>query len=99
MAGEPIRTDDWIADTADKLGVTAAWIAGFIDGFAQVQEGAADADYLQGFLAAQAFRQHCPDLVEGEKLPGPESRPESHWRLNGSQILSELGIYAKQKGW
>jgi len=24
LAGEPIRTGDWLADTADRLGVTAA---------------------------------------------------------------------------
>jgi len=41
-------------------------MAGFIDGFAQVREGATDADYIQGFLAADAFRQRRPDLVEGE---------------------------------
>ena len=64
LAGEPIRTGDWIADTADRLGVTAAWIAGFNDGFAQVREGATAADYIQGFLAAEAFRQRSPDLFE-----------------------------------
>jgi hypothetical protein len=47
---------DWRQDVATTLGVDAQWVSGFLDGFAQGPECSTDAEYLQGFLAAEELR-------------------------------------------
>jgi len=48
---------DWRKDVATTLGVDAAWITGFLDGFAaQVLESSTDAEYIQGYLTAEELR-------------------------------------------
>jgi hypothetical protein len=64
LAGEMIQSGDRMADAAARLGVTDAWLNGFIDGFAQGEAKDSDSDYLRGFLAADALRQRCPELFE-----------------------------------
>ncbi len=55
---EDVRTGDWKADVATRLGVSAAWVEGFLAGFAQTGEHSTDQDYIQGYLAAEELRQH-----------------------------------------
>jgi hypothetical protein len=47
---------DWRRDVATALGVDAQWVSGFLDGFAQEPESSTDAEYIQGFLAAEQLR-------------------------------------------
>jgi hypothetical protein len=47
---------DWLKDVATTLGVEAQWVRGFLDGFAQGPESSTDAEYVQGFLAAEQLR-------------------------------------------
>ncbi len=47
---------DWRQDVATALGVDAQWVSGFLDGFAQEPESSTDAEYIQGFLAAEQLR-------------------------------------------
>jgi hypothetical protein len=54
---EDVRSGDWKEDVATRLGVSAAWIEGFIAGFAQAGEKSADQDYIQGYLTAEELRQ------------------------------------------
>jgi hypothetical protein len=62
---EEARADGWQADVAAKLGVSAAWVEGFLDGFAQATERSSDQDYFQGFLAAEELRIRRPGLLRG----------------------------------
>ncbi len=57
---------DWRHDVATTLGVDAQWVSGFLDGFTQEPESSTDAEYVQGFLAADQlrtarYRQVLPD--------------------------------------
>lgn len=59
-------TGDWLADAATFLGVSQEWVNGFLAGFAQEPEKSTDAEYVQGFLAAeelrvQKYRRELPD--------------------------------------
>jgi hypothetical protein len=47
---------DWCQDVATTLGVDTQWISGFLDGFAQEPESSTDAEYVQGYLAAEELR-------------------------------------------
>jgi hypothetical protein len=47
---------DWLKDVATTLGVETQWVTGFLDGFAQGPESSTDAEYVQGFLAAEHLR-------------------------------------------
>jgi hypothetical protein len=47
---------DWRRDVAATLGIDAQWVSGFLDGFAQGPESSTDAEYVQGFLAAEQLR-------------------------------------------
>lgn len=66
---EPVLTGDWKADVATKLGVSHAWIDGFIDGFARADEKSSDQDYLQGYLTAEELPQRWPSML---RLPGSD---------------------------
>lgn len=59
---EDVRSGDWKDDVATRLGVSAAWIEGFILGFAQAGELSADQDHIQGYLTAEELRQRWPGL-------------------------------------
>jgi hypothetical protein len=57
---------DWRQDVATVLGIDAQWVCGFLDGFAQGPESSTDAEYVQGFLAAEQlrtarYREDLPD--------------------------------------
>jgi hypothetical protein len=56
LVAEPLRSPDWQADVATRLGVPATWVEGFLDGFAQTGETSADPEYVQGYLAAEELR-------------------------------------------
>src|SRR5207247_1141841 len=60
LVGKGVLSSDWKLDAAATLGVSAAWMQGFLDGFAGQGEASADADYLQGYLAAEGLRQRHP---------------------------------------
>jgi hypothetical protein len=60
LIGEEVGTGDWKADAAARLGVTSAWIEGFLRGIAQAGEGSCDPDHVQGYLAAEELRQRRP---------------------------------------
>jgi hypothetical protein len=47
---------DWREDAATTLGVDVHWVSGFLDGFAQAPESSTNAEYLQGYLAAEQLR-------------------------------------------
>jgi hypothetical protein len=47
---------DWRQDVATTLGVDLQWVGGFLDGFAQEPESSTDAEYVQGYLAAEELR-------------------------------------------
>jgi|SRR5579884_2080538 len=66
---QDIISGDWKADVATRLGVSAAWIEGFIDGFGRASEASPDPEYVQGFLTAEELRQRCPSLLG---LPGAD---------------------------
>lgn len=53
LVGVEVRESDWQTDAANALSVTAGWIKGFLDGFAQISEKSEGQDYLQGFLTAK----------------------------------------------
>lgn len=59
---EDARSGSWKADVATRLGVSAAWIEGFIAGFAQAGEASTNHDYIQGYLTAEQLRQSRPGL-------------------------------------
>jgi hypothetical protein len=56
LIAESVLSNDWTADVAAKLMVPAAWVEGFMDGFARSTENSNDQDYIQGFLAAEELR-------------------------------------------
>jgi len=47
---------EWKEVAATTVGVDAQWVSGFLDGFAQEPESSTDAEYVQGFLAAEQLR-------------------------------------------
>jgi hypothetical protein len=57
LVGEDVRRGDWKEDVAIKLGVSPAWIDGFIAGFAQGGGESTNQDYIQGYLTAEELRQ------------------------------------------
>jgi hypothetical protein len=57
-----VCSGDWKEDAATRLAVSAAWIEGFIAGFAQAEEASTESDYVQGYLAAEELRQSRPGL-------------------------------------
>ena len=60
LIGEEVETGEWKADVTTRLGVTSAWIEGFLRGIAQAGEGSRDPDHVQGYLAAEELRQRRP---------------------------------------
>jgi hypothetical protein len=59
-------TGNWLEDVQITLGVSEEWIDGFLAGFAHGPDGGVNADYSQGFLAAELlrtthFRRQLPD--------------------------------------
>jgi hypothetical protein len=65
LVGTP-GSGDWRQDVTTLLGVDAQWVSGFLDGFAQEPESSTDAEYVQGYLAAEElrtarYRSHLPD--------------------------------------
>lgn len=56
LYNEDVMTSDWKADVATVLHVDAAWVEGFMDGFAQTGERSNDQDYIQGFLVGEIIR-------------------------------------------
>lgn len=59
LVGEPVCAATWLEDALARLGVTAAWAEGFVDGFAQSGKRSAGQDYTQGFLTAMELTQRC----------------------------------------
>lgn len=59
LVGVEVRQGNWRNDAADALDVTADWIEGFLDGFAQVGERSWGQDYIQGFLTAEELLARC----------------------------------------
>jgi hypothetical protein len=62
LVSEDATTGDWKSDAAAKLGVSAEWLDGFMDGFAEIGETRTDQDYRQGYLTAEELRQRRPGL-------------------------------------
>jgi hypothetical protein len=60
---QDILSGAWKADVATRLGVSVAWVDGFIDGFARAGEASVDQDYIQGYLAAEELRQRRLSLL------------------------------------
>ena len=72
---EPVRSGDWRADAAARLGVSDEWVEGFLAGFAQAGEKSAEPEYVQGYLTAEELHQRRPDLFRRLFRPGPPFRP------------------------
>lgn len=49
-------TGDWRADVASVLGVSPAWVQGFIDGFANTAETSTETDYMDGYSYGGGLR-------------------------------------------
>jgi hypothetical protein len=70
LLSEDAGPGGWLADVAAVLGVSAAWIVGFCDGFAKAGECYTDPDYIQGYLAAEELVQRHPCLGKITKTQG-----------------------------
>lgn len=87
LVGEPAKSDDWQADVATLLGVTAEWIEGFLDGFAQTAEKSYAQDYTQGVLAAEELRGRPPGIFgDCHHRPTSTNSEPKTW-LESLQIL------------
>jgi hypothetical protein len=66
LVGVNVSSGNWLTEVVSLLGVESAWIAGFLDGFAQEQEATTENEYVQGYLAAETlrtvrYRRQLPD--------------------------------------
>jgi hypothetical protein len=78
LVGQDVVTGHWERDLAALLGVNAAWLQGFIHGFARSHEESGDQEYLQGYLAAEDLRNRYerwfPALSQGGGQAGREKQ-------------------------
>jgi hypothetical protein len=55
LVGTPAASN-WQQDVVAVLGADTGWVRGFLAGFAQEPESSMDAEYVQGYLAAEELR-------------------------------------------